>query len=93
MDAASLMPWTTMNDNADKTIQAMITQFNAQPASAPLRKVPTARERLHQRTRELAVLAGRQPLQVTKADYEQAKQEVTGETSSDRQNLILDPVV
>lgn len=82
-----------MNDDADKTIRATLTHFNAQPSPAPLRKVPTARERLHQRTRELAVLAGRQPLEVSKADYEQAKQELAGETSSDRQDLILDPAV
>lgn len=34
-----------------------------------------ARERLHVRTRELAVLAGRRSLDITQGDYEQAKRE------------------
>lgn len=48
------------------------------------------RERVHARTQQLAVLAGRTPPQVSQVDYEQAKREVTGETESDRQNEVLD---
>ncbi|MBC8127767.1 MAG: hypothetical protein H8M99_11565 [Gloeobacteraceae cyanobacterium ES-bin-144] len=33
------------------------------------------RERLHARTSELAFLAGRQPLEISQCDYEQAKRE------------------
>ncbi len=50
------------------------------------------RERVYQRTRELAALAGRIPLHIRQADYEQAKQEVTGETDNDRQLAMLDAV-
>lgn len=50
------------------------------------------RQRLHWRTRELAVLAGHKPLDITQRDYEQAKRDVTGETNPDRQNAILNAV-
>lgn len=67
------------------------------PAVAPPWRAPLAapgvaatRERVRARTRELAVRAGRDPLDVTQADYEQAKREVTGETEPDRQNALLD---
>ncbi|MCC5838613.1 MAG: hypothetical protein JJT96_00700 [Opitutales bacterium] len=53
----------------------------------------SARERLHLRTRELAVLAGRRSIDITWRDYEQAKQDVTGESTPERQNAILDAVV
>jgi hypothetical protein len=52
----------------------------------------TLRELLHVRTRELAVLAGRRSIDVTKPDYEQAKRELTGETLPELQNAILDAV-
>ena len=47
---------------------------------------------VHARTRELAVLAGRTPLQVSQADYEQARQELTGESDPDRQDAVLDAI-
>lgn len=51
---------------------------------------PRTRDHVHARTRELAVLAGRDPLDVKQADYEQAKREVTGEAEPDRQLAMLD---
>lgn len=50
------------------------------------------REQVHVRTQQLAVLAGRVPPQVSQADYEQAKREVTGESELDRQNAALEPM-
>jgi hypothetical protein len=47
------------------------------------------RERLHCRTRELALRAGRSPSDVAQRDYEQAKRELTGETNSERQDARL----
>jgi hypothetical protein len=38
----------------------------------------------------LAALAGRVHPQVSQADYEQAKREITGETEVDRQNTALE---
>jgi hypothetical protein len=52
----------------------------------------TPRERLALRTRELAVLAGRLPLDVTQTDYEPAKRDVTGESVPAQQDAILDAV-
>lgn len=49
-----------------------------------------SRERVHARTRQLALLAGRVPPQVSQTDYEQAKREITSETEPDRQNAALD---
>ena len=51
---------------------------------------PVSRERVHARTQQLALLAGRLPPQVSQTDYEQAKREITGETEPDRQNAALD---
>ncbi len=48
------------------------------------------RDAVHTRTQELAALAGRVHPRVTQADYEQAKQEITGETEVDLQNAALD---
>lgn len=52
--------------------------------------VPVTRERVHARTRELAVTAGRSPLQITQADYEQARREITGESDMARQEARLE---
>ena len=49
-----------------------------------------SRAAVHLRTQELAALAGREHPQVSQADYEQAKREITGETQVDRQNAALD---
>ena len=53
---------------------------------------PVTRAMVHARTRELAVLAGRTPLQASQADYEQARQELTGESDPDRQDAVLDAI-
>lgn len=55
-----------------------------------LPRLPTPRDRVSMRTHELAVSAGRSPLEITQADYEQAKRELTGETDPQRQNAVLD---
>lgn len=41
-------------------------------------------------TREMAVAAGRPPLQITQGDYEQARVQLTGETARERQDAVLD---
>jgi hypothetical protein len=51
---------------------------------------PVTRDLVQARTRELAVIAGRTPQQVSQADYERAKRELTGETDMDRQDAALD---
>lgn len=48
------------------------------------------RAMVHERTRELALIAGREPQLVNQVDYEQAKRELTGESDMDRQDAILD---
>ena len=50
------------------------------------------RAMVHDRARELALVAGRTAAQVTGADYERAKQELTGESDLDRQDAILDAI-
>ncbi len=71
-----------------------------QPDLSPARIIaaPTApkpvgitREMIYARTREMAVQAGRQPLQITQGDYARARIELTGETDMDRQEAVLDP--
>lgn len=49
-----------------------------------------SRAAVHVRTQELAALAGRVHPEVSQADYEQAKREITGESEVDRQNAALD---
>lgn len=41
------------------------------------------------RTVELAISAGRSPIEIRQHDYEQAKRELTGETDFDRQHAVL----
>jgi hypothetical protein len=48
------------------------------------------REMLHQRARELALIAGHVPPQVTQADYEQAKRELTGGPDEDPRDALLE---
>jgi hypothetical protein len=50
------------------------------------------RAMVHQRTHELAMLAGRVPPDVAQADYEQAKRDITGETDQERQDAMLDVI-
>jgi hypothetical protein len=45
---------------------------------------------VHARTRSLAVSAGRPPWQISQADYEQARRELTGESEMARQEARLD---
>jgi hypothetical protein len=45
---------------------------------------------VHARTREMAVQAGRAPLQISQGDYERARIELTGESEMDRQEAVLD---
>jgi hypothetical protein len=45
---------------------------------------------VHARTREMAVQAGRAPLQISQGDYERARIELTGESDMDRQEAVLD---
>jgi hypothetical protein len=53
---------------------------------------PVTREMVHARTRELALIAGRVPPHVTRADYDQAKRELTGESDMDRQEAMLESI-
>jgi methyl coenzyme M reductase gamma subunit len=43
------------------------------------------------RTVELAIRAGRTPIEIRQRDYEQARRELTGETDFDRQHAVLYP--
>jgi hypothetical protein len=45
---------------------------------------------VHSRARELAKISGRSPSEVSQADYEQAKRELTGESDQDRQDQVLE---
>jgi hypothetical protein len=53
---------------------------------------PVTREDVHARARELALIDGRTPQDVTQAEYEQAKRELTGESDLDRQDAVLDTI-
>jgi hypothetical protein len=48
------------------------------------------REMVQARTRGLALIAGRSVLQISQADYEQARRELTGESDMGRQEARLD---
>jgi surface antigen len=48
------------------------------------------RKMVHQRAVELAVINGRSAQEVSKSDWEQAKQELTGEPDPDRKEAALD---
>jgi hypothetical protein len=48
------------------------------------------REDVHVRARELAFIDGRTASNVTQADYEQAKRELTGQSDLDQQEAVLD---
>ena len=45
---------------------------------------------VHQRASELAEIEGRNPTDVTQADFEQSKCELTGEPDLDRQETVLE---
>lgn len=51
---------------------------------------PAIRDRVHARTEELAVIAGRAPHDVSLEDYAQAKRELTGQADSALQDAIID---
>lgn len=48
------------------------------------------RQMVYDRTLELALIDGRNSLQIKQVDYERAKRELTGESDFDRQQQILD---
>ncbi len=50
---------------------------------------PMIRKMVHERTRELALAAGRDPLQVTHSDYQRARRDITGESEFERQDAVL----
>ena len=50
---------------------------------------PVIRKMVHDRTRELALAAGRHPLQVTHSDYQRARRDITGESEFERQDAVL----
>lgn len=52
---------------------------------------PVTPQMVRSRTVELAIGAGRSPLEIRQSDYERAKRELTGETDSDRQLAVLYP--
>lgn len=52
--------------------------------------IPVTRAMVHDRARELALIADRPSSEVTRADYDQAQQELTGESDLDRQDAMLD---
>ena len=54
------------------------------------RNKPVTRDEVNIRAHELAKLAGRTHPDVAQRDYEQAKEEVTGESDRIRQNEALD---
>ena len=51
---------------------------------------PVTRQMLHARARELALIAGRPPHDLSQADYEQAKRELTGGADLDPQETFLE---
>lgn len=53
---------------------------------------PVTREDVQARARELALIDGHTPPDVTQAEYEQAKRELTGESDLDRQEAVLDAI-
>jgi hypothetical protein len=48
------------------------------------------RDMVHARARELALISGRPASEISQADYEQAKRELTGESDMDRQDEVLE---
>src|ERR1700691_2406931 len=48
------------------------------------------RDMVHERARELAMISGRAPHDVSQSDYEQAKRELTGGSDMDSQEEILE---
>jgi len=62
----------------------------ASPVAAPASRPTPTRAMVHQRTRELALLAGRGPLGMSHADYVRARLELTGEAEFERQDELLD---
>lgn len=52
--------------------------------------VAVTRQQVQERTRAIALQAGRAAPYVVQADYEQAKREMTGTSEPERQDAILD---
>lgn len=53
---------------------------------------PITRVQLHNRAHELAVIAGRVPPQVSQADYEEAKRELTAKPDGNQSEIALDSI-
>jgi hypothetical protein len=53
---------------------------------------PPTRKIVQTRSRDLALMAGRAPPQVTQADYEQAERELMGEPDMDQREAILESI-
>ena len=49
----------------------------------------STRKMVHDRTRELALASGRASFDVTHADYQRARRDITGESEFDRQDRVL----
>ena len=63
----------------------------ANPAGTPGVFPSVTLQMVRSRTVELAIGAGRSPIEISQHDYERAKRELTGETDSDRQLAVLYP--
>lgn len=57
----------------------------------PTNSTSATPQMVRSRTVEIAVRAGRSPIEIRQSDYEQAKRELTGETDLDRQHALLYP--
>jgi hypothetical protein len=84
---------------------ALLTNPIAKPFSMPKKSLnqggvsknlkgngSVTRAMVNVRAHELTLIAGRTSPDVTQADYEQAKRELTGESDLDRQEAILDSI-
>ena len=59
------------------------------PAISQIPDGSASREKVYQRTTELAILAGRHANEIRQCDYDRAKQEITGTSDPQQQLLIL----
>jgi len=68
---------------------ALMNQKNSSPGEFPSLCPLVTPNMVRCRTVELAVSAGRSPIEIRQSDYEQAKRELTGETDFERQHTVL----
>jgi len=71
-------------------MKSILTEQIVQPEPNETERV--TREDVHVRARELALIDGRTPSDVSQAEYEQAKRELTGESDLARQEAVLDAI-